>query len=290
MAIQIAAIIGAYARKWAASKARQYAQEKLGNAYDRLFKSSFQSSGPPIASVVIFSVAFLSFLLMLAVAGSTASPSNLHGVDNPREPGVPEGPPGDPGDLPPATGDCAGIANLARAELGVVEVSENYAPRIMEYTDNNVEQWCADFVSWVLWQSGNRLDPSRIPSRVRYSRDPSAGRENNVLNLQRYFNQYEIGFSRGSAVQAGDLVFYDWSRCGRQGTTHTGIVVSFDAGTGMMTTVEGNMGIGLGREGVGSRSISVTSPCIIGFGRLRNCQSTQGVMEYLRLAEYATGR
>lgn len=271
MALPIAAAAGAFARN-------------AGKALLTRLAGSVQEQAKPgwsIFSWAIFGISFLGFILVLAVSSGTAGEHT--GVNNPREPGSGQPidcPPGEacvPEDIPPSTGNCAGIANTARAELGVTEQppGSNSGPQVDLYTDNNPEFWCSDFVSWVLWQSGNRLDPNRIPSRVSYRSDRTAGREANVLNMQSYFSRYEIFLPPGSEVQAGDIVFYDFRRCGSVGDTHNGIVVSYNPDSRTYVSVEGNIA-----DAVRSRTYNVSSSCIIGFGRLRNCQSPAAILDY----------
>lgn len=246
--------------------------------------ASLAAAAAPYAVPILVVVLPLVIILVLMLAVGSGTAGQLTGVNNPREPGqTTEGPPGDPRDIPPATGDCAGIANTARAEIGVVEVTENDSPRIREYRNGGPpEPWCSDFVSWVLWQSGNRLSPSGTSENYGPT-DPSAGLEPSVRNMQAYFNRYEIVLPPGSAVQAGDVVFYDWRRCGGEGNTHNGIVVSYDPNSRTYVSVEGNIGIGGGQEGVGARTRSVSSSCITGFGRLRNCQSAAAILDDFKI-------
>jgi hypothetical protein len=178
-----------------------------------------------------------------------------------------------------STGDCSGIVERARAEmeLGVKEVSEDRDKdgRIQQYTNGRIEPWCADFASWVLWQSGNKLNANYTSNSYKPT-DPSAGQEPGVSNMQNYFNKNEIYLPPGSEVQPGDMVFYDWRNCGQPGTTHMGIVASYDQNSRTVRTIEGNTGTGVpgGGEGIGSRQINTSSRCITGFGRLRDCQES----------------
>jgi hypothetical protein len=272
MALPILAAAARLAANAGKTKLVQSAKDSVSG----VFNNEVGGASPLVLKILV-GVETLGVILMLAVAGGQAG--ELTGVNNPR--GEVECGPGEAcEEIPPSTGDCAGIVATANAELaaGVVETSEDTGPRIREYTDNNVEPWCADFVSWVLWQSGNKLDPG--PASYEYSKDRTAGRESAVVNLSSYYSRFEIFIPPGTGVDLmpGDVVFFNWSSCegGTKQRTHTGIIADYDASSKVITTIEGNKGVD-GREGVGARRISISNPCITGFGRLRNCQAAATV-------------
>jgi hypothetical protein len=211
---------------------------------------------------IAFTVFFMGFLFTGVGSGFTGSQQGVQSGEKLTSGN---------GDEVESTGDCAAIASTARSQFRVLEENPphgNRGPQVNEYTDDNPEQWCADFASWVYWRSGNKLNPSGTGG-VAYSTDKQAGRENNVLNMQSYFSSREIGLPRGSDVQPGDMIFYRW----RSGGTHMGVIVDYDKSQRIATTIEGNTGAGLeaGQEGVGTRRVSVDYASIIGFGRLKNC-------------------
>lgn len=108
------------------------------------------------------------------------------------------------------------------------------------YSDGAYEAWCADFVSWVMNQSGN-------PVRSGYWRVPS------VYGLQQAFTNQGMYEGRGYVPKPGDTVLY--------GESHTNIVVAVNGDS--ITTIGGNEANGR----ISQRTISRHNGIITGYGR-----------------------
>ena len=57
------------------------------------------------------------------------------------------------------------------------------------------------------------------------------------------------------------MILFDWDG-GRSGADHVGLVVSYDAASGTITTVEGNSS-----DSVATRTYSIHDACVMGFIR-----------------------
>ncbi len=153
-----------------------------------------------------------------------------------------------------AGGDNQLIVRVAVAQeaRGIREVSEDYAPAIMAFTQGNREPWCADFVSWVLRAAGKPLHEGLSGWRV-------AGAETirSVFLARRRFTDRAFAHP-----EPGDIVVYHypWS-------WHVGIVIAASEET--LTTIEGNSGGFAGLEAVvrHERAGWRVDPWIVGFGR-----------------------
>ena len=91
------------------------------------------------------------------------------------------------------------------------------------------EAWCADFVSWVMTQSGKRFNNPYCPS---------------IVNQLKTEGQWKGKHN----PQAGDLVLFDWDHDGT--SDHVGIVKSVNP-DGSIQTIEGNTNVQGEREGDG---------------------------------------
>lgn len=107
------------------------------------------------------------------------------------------------------------------------------------YTDNNPEEWCADFVSWIYKEAGKP-----------FSDGLSGGwRINNVFSLDDYLSAKHKGnyFLREDSSQTpepGDIIIFNDGGP----RTHTGLVRSVQGNS--ITTIEGNL-----NDSVASRTI-----------------------------------
>lgn len=137
------------------------------------------------------------------------------------------------------------ILDAARAELGTAETGENRGAvlKYPNYFGRGAEPYCADFVSYVLRQSGGRMNDPYCPS---------------VVNQLRRDGNWK----GKSNPQPGDLVLFDWDRDGE--ADHIGLVERVNA-DGTIATIEGNTeNPQTGREGVWRRTRTMGT--ILGFG------------------------
>ncbi|GEE01665.1 hypothetical protein nbrc107696_21110 [Gordonia spumicola] len=115
----------------------------------------------------------------------------------------------------------ARIVDVTRAEFGA-------QPPGTKYSEGVDEQWCADFVSWVMRASGRRFS------------NPNSGswRIPGVYTLTEYFQSIDEFEAAGSGYtpKLGDVMLYDHDSPFRQ---HTNIVLTVDADR-VVTTVGGN--------------------------------------------------
>lgn len=124
------------------------------------------------------------------------------------------------------------------------------------YSGGVDEEWCADFVSWIMKELGRPLS------------NPHSGnwRIPGVYTLQEYFQGIGAYAEAGSGYipKVGDVVIYDSSRWSGQ---HTNIVVSEDDGTGdgSVVTVGGNE---FGKVRVHTLDWKSDS-AVVGFGRFQ---------------------
>lgn len=149
--------------------------------------------------------------------------------------------------------DQVRILQLARDEYARHPVS--YDQAVLTYTDGNKEAWCADFVSWIMKQTGHPyLNPNsgswRIPG---------------VYTLQEYYESGKRYSLPGIyQPQPGDVAFY----IGRHtfdmfSTSHVALVISVDRN--QMTTLGGNEN---GHLRLDTQEIKAGVNSLVGFGRL----------------------
>ena len=132
--------------------------------------------------------------------------------------------------------------------IGVVEVppGSNDGPQVRVFTDGRAEEWCADFVSWVLRTAGRPLVGGEGGWRI-------AG----TAALRDWFRARGRYVERAVAEpRPGDVVYFG------RGEGHAGIVRRVSGAT--LETIEGNSGDAVSaRTYVGWRS----NADIGGFGR-----------------------
>ena len=123
------------------------------------------------------------------------------------------------------------ILSVAEGEVGTVERTNRNDGEVGKYPaffGRGREAYCADFVSWVMHQSGGTLN------------DPYCPTVRNKLIAAGHWK------GKGNP-QPGDIVLFDWDRDGL--ADHVGLVKSVNA-NGTLTTLEGNTEGPGGREGV----------------------------------------
>jgi hypothetical protein len=162
------------------------------------------------------------------------------------------------------------IVDIARQELAkkIIETPLNCdvpnlsqvgscGPEIDKFTDSHLENWCADFVSWVYKTAG-------FP----FTGGASGGwRLAGVAGIQTWFianGQYFSSKDTTKTPQPGDVVFFN-------GTKHIGIVDTVKGDT--IITIEGNTrasGFDANGNVVGSHTYNYrTSATVTGFGSLQ---------------------
>ncbi len=139
----------------------------------------------------------------------------------------------------------ARILDVARGELGKREVGTNRGEilKYPNYFGRHAEAWCADFASWVMHQSGGKMNKAYCPY---------------LLNELKRNGDWKGRHN----PQPGDVVVFDWEGDGT--ADHVGIVEKVNS-DGTINTIEGNAkDVHSGRQGVyrHTRSMSV----IVGFG------------------------
>jgi len=144
------------------------------------------------------------------------------------------------------TGTAAQAIEIAKAEIGYVEVPDNKT-KYGAFTKADGLPWCGSFCNWVLAQAGVKVH-SVVSTAVGAHKFKEIGRWHET-------------------PAPGDLAFMDFPHDGVDRISHIGIVVSVDGKT--ITTIEGNTsGTGDQRNGgmvmVKQRTIGKE---VVGFGR-----------------------
>ncbi|MGN5240661.1 MULTISPECIES: CHAP domain-containing protein [unclassified Rhodococcus (in: high G+C Gram-positive bacteria)] len=149
---------------------------------------------------------------------------------------------------------AADTASLSTEQVAVVDLLEDehrtQRPGTF-YSEGVEEQWCADFVSWIMREAGMPLS------------NPHSGhwRIPGVYTLQEYYEQHDRfePVESGYQPEVGDVVLYENTAGFGQ---HTNIVVAVDGDEAI--TVGGNE---FGRIRVHTLEWSDDS-AVVGFGRL----------------------
>lgn len=139
----------------------------------------------------------------------------------------------------------ARILAVAQGEVGTVERTNSNDGQVAKYPayfGRGTEAYCADFVSWVMQQSGGSMNDPYCPS-VR----------NELIATGNWKGR--------TNPQAGDMVLFDWDHDGT--ADHIGLVKSVNA-NGTLTTIEGNTSGPNGQEGVWERTRGWDT--VLGFG------------------------
>ena len=146
------------------------------------------------------------------------------------------------------------IIQLVHAQYNKHPIS--YDQTVLMYSQNTKEAWCADFISWIMKESGTP-----------YS-NPNSGswRIPGVYTLQSYYQANHRYVVVGQyRPQVGDVAFY----IGRHtfdlfSTGHVAIVIKVDGNK--MTTIGGNED---GRIRLDTQPIKAGENSLVGFGQLR---------------------
>lgn len=142
-------------------------------------------------------------------------------------------------------------SQLSPGRAAVVHVlAQEYAAQagMVKYSEGNDEPWCADFVSWVMRESGKPFS------------NPNSGhwRIPGVMTLTDYLRAQGRWEPPDYRPEPGDMVLYDKPSPKGQ---HVNIVLINDNGT--LTTVGGSEGHNVGL----STFTIIDDPGIRGFGR-----------------------
>lgn len=121
------------------------------------------------------------------------------------------------------------VLNIARGEIGYREGANNNSKYGAEY-GMNYNPWCVMFIWWVFKQAG---------ASDRFYGGGKTALCSTLFNYHRSYSQ-DVGTS---ALQAGDIVFFDFSGRKRD-TSHVGIVESVSGSS--VVTIEGNTSSGNG--------------------------------------------
>lgn len=137
------------------------------------------------------------------------------------------------------------ILEQARGELGKRERGWNGgdAEKYQKFFGRGHEPWCADFVSWVYTQAGQKMNNPYVPGIVQQLK--------------------KSGRWRTSSPKPGDMVIFDWDHDGVG--DHIGIVES-TLPNGHVRTIEGNTSDPTGRNGEGVYERTRTRSTILGYG------------------------
>ncbi len=114
--------------------------------------------------------------------------------------------------------------------------------------DCQQQPWCAAFATGILAKHGV-MDFSKC-SNVNYT--PT------LVEWSKGQNTWQQG-GNGYAPKAGDMIMFDWDNT-RSSADHVGIVESYDAASGTVTTIEGNSS-----NSVRRKTYNVNAACIMGF-------------------------
>lgn len=111
-------------------------------------------------------------------------------------------------------GTAARFINVAKAEIGVVEVPDNK----VKYNNNNGLPWCGYFVDWCLNHAGIKGTPKQI-STIQGAK------------AMKEINRWVTGMP-----EVGDLIYLGWGKPGE--IQHIGIVA--EVHSSHLITIEGN--------------------------------------------------
>lgn len=159
------------------------------------------------------------------------------------------------------------ILNTATSEIGQKE----WNARVLVYSENNKENWCADFVSWVFMRAGYPFNAGASNGRSSWRIPLVYLKVNGVPNLRDYFiskNAYHTKES-GYIPAIGDVVLFT-----RNGRSHTGIVERYDvpskSSPGGLYTIEGNSST----NDVAKRTYDINDSTIDGYSNIIDIAQT----------------
>ncbi|MRH86586.1 DUF2272 domain-containing protein [Nocardia sp. SYP-A9097] len=146
--------------------------------------------------------------------------------------------------------DRTGLNETQLRVLDVTKQEFGRQPAGTTYSEGVKEPWCADFVSWVMRESGRALD------------NPNSGswRIPGVATLEAYYRQQQRFENPGYRPHIGDVVMYAEGSVFNQ---HTNIVI--DADVDSITTIGGNE---FGKISIHRIKPAEVSGGLVGYGRL----------------------
>lgn len=126
------------------------------------------------------------------------------------------------------------IINLAAAQVGIKESPPNSnCTKYGKWFGLDGQKWCAMFVSWVYYHTGNPL--GNIDTDLGYS------------SCQSGFNHWSKKKEMTDDPMPGDIVLYDWDHDGH--CDHTGIFLKWVDGHSLFQSYEGNTSVGNNSDG-----------------------------------------
>ncbi|MEI6481534.1 MAG: CHAP domain-containing protein [Candidatus Saccharibacteria bacterium] len=153
------------------------------------------------------------------------------------------------------------ILNTAVSQIG----NKEWEPQVMKYSEQHNENWCADFVSWVYWQSGYQFIVPTSPGRSNWRIPLVYKQVSGVPNLRDYLKIYGAYKTKESGYlpAPGDIVIF-----ARQGRSHTGIIERAERpaskNENWIYTIEGNTST----QNVDRRSYPLSDATIDGYGTI----------------------
>lgn len=153
------------------------------------------------------------------------------------------------------TATLASTLSHAKGQIGYngTGSESNPSSKFGEWYGLNPAQWCAEFASWCLAAGGGAL---KIETAKGFAYCPSG-----VV----WFKAQNRWHAAAEAPQPGDLVFFSY---GRARPDHVGVVESYDANTGRITSIQGNTtDVSIGRTGNCVRRKVHTRAYVVGYGR-----------------------
>ncbi len=154
------------------------------------------------------------------------------------------------GEFPAVRSD---LTSRQRAVLTVARTEWQHPRPATDYSAGIREDWCADFVSWVMRRAGYSLsNPNSGSWRI-----PGVYTLQDALRRSHRFHAARTGYR----PQAGDIVLY---AAGSSVGQHTNLVIDTEGDT--LRTVGGNQRERIGKASVTVRSIAVDDRAIVGYG------------------------
>jgi hypothetical protein len=165
------------------------------------------------------------------------------------------------------------IVAMANSQLGVQEDSAQQR-LYSEGAAGSVQEWCANFVSWVYKEAGYPFFVANPQPGIANWRIPAVSARTGHPNLKDFFITHQAYKAKetGYIPAPGDVVIF-----ARNGRSHTGIVYAASKPANKnevwIDTVEGNTA----SNNVGKRSYPISDPTIDGYGVIINSGMLQGV-------------
>ena len=150
---------------------------------------------------------------------------------------------------------ATGVLAKARGQLGYngTGPASNPSSKFGSWYGINPAHWCAMFVSWALAAAGGAL---RVETAKGFAYCPSG---------VAWFKAQKRWHAAAENPQPGDLVFFSY---GGVRPDHVGIVESYNAATGKITSIQGNTtDAAQGRTGNCLRRKVHSRAYVVGYGR-----------------------